>query len=151
MFTLAQFTSVPLLVPRLTGDHRESVILELCQQLASSGRIENAEIFSRVVMEHEELAPAVFDGVAFPLAHRGAFTEMSFAIGLASPPIHWGAPHAPLVHTVVLFAVPTVEEKRYLSLVLAFSHFLKDQKSFGALRACERPEEMLEVLGQVRF
>ena len=151
MNTLAQYTSLPLLVPRLTGDHRESVIAELCQRMAGCGRIENAETFSRAVMEHEELAPAVFDGVAFPLAHKGAFKELSFAIGLAPQPIHWGTPHAPLVHTVVLFAVPTAEEKRYLSLVLAFSNFLKDQKSFATLRTAGRPEEMLEVLGKVRF
>jgi len=151
MNTLAQFTSLPLLVPRLAGDHRESVIAELCRRLAGAGRIENAETFSRAVMEHEALAPAVFDGVAFPLAHKGAFKELSFATGLAPQPIHWGSPHAPLVHTVVLFAVPATEENRYLPLVLAFSNFLKDGKSIAALRACARPEDMLEVLNQIRF
>jgi mannitol/fructose-specific phosphotransferase system IIA component (Ntr-type) len=151
MTSLAQFTEPGLLVPRLTGDHRESVITELCRRLEKSGRIDSIETFSRAVMEHEELAAAVFDGVAFPLAHKGAFKELSFAMGLAPQPIHWGAPHAPLVHTVVLFAVPVPEEKQYLSLVLAFSNLLKDGKTLVALRACARPEEMLEILGRIRF
>jgi mannitol/fructose-specific phosphotransferase system IIA component (Ntr-type) len=101
-------------------------------------------------MEHDEMAPAVFDGVAFPLAHKGAFKELSFAVGLVPQPIHWGTPHAPLVHTVVLFAVPMADEKRYLSLVLAFSSLLKDAAMFAALRNCVRPEEMLEAFGRIR-
>jgi mannitol/fructose-specific phosphotransferase system IIA component (Ntr-type) len=151
MTTLAQFTEAALLVPRLAGDHRESVIAELSQRLKNLGRIDSVETFNIAVMEHEELAPAIFDGVAFPLAHKGAFKELSFAVGLAPQPIHWGTPHAPLVHTVVLFAVPPSEEKRYFSLVFAFSNFLKDGKKFTALRACVRPEEMLEVLGRIHF
>jgi len=151
MTTLAQFTEAGLLIPHLAGDHRESVIAELCRRLKQFGRIDDAETFSRAVMEHDELAPAVFDGVAFPLTHKGAFQKLSFAVGLAPQPIHWGTPHAPLVHTVVLFAVPTPEENHYLSLGLAFSNLLKDEKNFAALRACVRPEEMLDVLGRVRF
>ena len=151
MKTLAQYTAAGLLIPRLAGDHRESVIAELSQQLKLAGRIDDAEAFGRAVMEHEEVAPAVFDGVAFPLTHKGAFQELSFAIGLAPQPIHWGTAHAPLVQTIVLFAVPTAEEKHYLSLVLAFSGFLKDKKTFAVLQACVQPEEMLEVLGQICF
>lgn len=151
MTSLAQYTEPELLVPRLAGDHRESVVAELCRRLQNSGRIDNAEAFSRAVLEHEELAPAIFDGVAFPLAHKGAFKELSFSIGLAPQPIPWGTPHAPLVQTVVLFAVPAAEEKKYLSLVLAFSNLLKDGKTFADLRACARAEEMLEVLGRIRF
>jgi mannitol/fructose-specific phosphotransferase system IIA component (Ntr-type) len=65
MKTLAQFTEAGLLIPRLAGEHRESVIAELCQRLKNSGRIDNAETFSRAVMEHEELATATLI-VAFP-------------------------------------------------------------------------------------
>jgi mannitol/fructose-specific phosphotransferase system IIA component (Ntr-type) len=151
MTTLDQFTEAGLLIPRLAGDHRESIITELCQRLKQTGRIDDVETFRRAVIEHEEIAPAVFDGVAFPLAHKGAFKELSFAVGLAPQPIHWGTPHAPLVHTVVLFAVPISEEKRYLSLVLSFSKFLKDGPVLVALGACVRPEEMLEVLGEISF
>lgn len=151
MITLSQFTEAGLLIPSLAGDHRESVIAELCQRLQMCGRIDHAETFSRAVMEHEELAPTVFDGVAFALAHKGASDQLSFAVGLAPRPIHWGAPHAPLVNTIVLFAVPPAEEKRYPFMVLAFSGFLKDQKSFAELRECVRPEQMLEVLGRIRF
>ena len=151
MTTLAQFTEAGLLTPRLAGGHRESVIVELSQRLKQAGRIDDVDAFGRAVMEHDELAPAVFDGVAFPLAHKGAYREISFAIGLVPAPFHWGLPHAPLVHTVVLFAVPILEEKRYLSLVLAFSNFLKNGAAFAVLRASTRPEEMLEALGRVRI
>ncbi len=151
MTTLAQFTEAGLLIPCLAGNHRESIIAELCQGLKQSRRIDDLETFRRAVMEHDEMAPAIFDGVAFPLAHKGAFKELSFAIGLSPQPVPWGAPPALLVHTVVLFAVPLSEAKRYLSLVLAFSNFLKDAATFATLRASTRPEEMLEVLRRIRF
>jgi hypothetical protein len=35
--------------------------------------------------------------------------------------------------------------------VLAFSNFLKDGKKFAVLRGCGRAEDMLEILGQIRF
>ena len=151
MNTLAQFTQAGLLIPCLVGDHRESVIAELSQLLHIAGGVDSAETFSRAVMEHEELAPAIFDGVAFPLAHKGACQGILFAAGLAPRPIHWGAPHAPLVHTVVLFVVPPSEEMQYASLVFAFSNLLKDGSMVAALRACVQPEEMLDVLGGIRF
>lgn len=146
---LAEFTSRELLVPRLSGNRRESILSELCRRLEDSGQIDHAETFCRAVMEHEELAPAVFDGVAFSLAHKGAIKKLSFAMGLAPQPVLWGRPHAPLVRTAVLFAVPATEEKNYLSLVTAFANFLKNGKAVTALQACARPEEMLEVLGQI--
>ena len=122
--TLAQFTPAGLLIPRLAGEHRESVITQLAQRLRTAGGIEDAEVFAHAVLEHEALAPQ---------------------------PIHWGSPQAPLVHTVVLFAVPPSEEKRYFPLVLAFSNFLKDAKTLAALRGCTQPEEMQEVLGRICF
>lgn len=55
-----------------------------------------------------------------------------------------------MIHTVLLFAVPLSEGQCYLSLVLTFSSFLKDEMAFSALRRCLQPEEMLTVLGHVR-
>ena len=146
MIDLAQFTEPGLLVPRLAGDRRENVINELCRRLEAAGRVENAGAFARAVMEHEEFAPAVFDGVAFLLAHKGAVKELSFSVGCVSQPIRWGSSHGDLVNTVVLFAVPAAEERHYSTLVLAFSRLLKAQEKFATLHACARPEEMLAVL-----
>ena len=146
MIDLAQFTESGLLVPRLAGDQRENVINELCRRLEETGRVENAGAFARAVMEHEELAPAVFDGVAFLLAHKGAVKELSFAVGCAAQPIHWRSSPGALVNTVVLFAVPSAAERSYATLVLAFSSLLNEQEKFATLHACARPEEMLDVL-----
>jgi len=149
--TLAEFTSSQLLVPCLKGDHRESVVAELSQRLAEAGRLDDSDMFTRAVLKHEELAPAVFDGVAFPMAHDGALREMAFAVGLAPQPIPWGGPHSPRVRAVVLLAVPVAEANRQIPLVLAFCKFLGDSFAFTSLRACRKPEEMLAVLERIRF
>ena len=103
-------------------------------------------------------------------ARGRAVKELSFAAGLSRQGIRWGAGRSPcgvgvcassgglpcftprgepVVHTVVLFAVPLAEGQTYLSLVVTFSSFMKDETAFSALRRCVRPEAMLNVLEQV--
>ena len=149
--TLAQFTEPTLLVPCLLSDRCDGTIIELSKRLENTECIANADSFANAVLEHEALASAVFDGVAFPLARGRAVKELSFAVGLAPRSIRWGTRFAPLVHAVVLFAVPLSEGPRYLALVLTFTSLLKDGMTLSALRCCVRPEEMLDVLGQVRL
>jgi PTS system fructose-specific IIA component len=148
--TLGQFTEPKLLVPRLLSDRQESVITELSQRLENAARIENAPAFTRAVLEHESLASAVFDGVAFPLARGRAVNRLSFAIGLAQQSMRWGIGNAPRVHTVFLFAVPLSEGQHYLSLVQTISSFTRDEMAFSTLRRCTQPEAMLGVLNAVR-
>ena len=147
---LGQFTESRLLVPCLLSEWRDGAISELSQRLENAGRIENASAFTRAVLDHESLVSAVFDKVAFPLARGKAVKELSFALGLSQQGIRWGAGRKPVVHTVILFAVPLPEGERYLSLVLTISSFLKDEMAFAALRRCAQPEEMWTVLQHVR-
>jgi mannitol/fructose-specific phosphotransferase system IIA component (Ntr-type) len=147
--TLAQFTEPNLLVPRLLSESRDHAVAELSNRLENVGRIENARAFMQAVLNHESLVSAVFDEVAFPLARGTAVKELSFAIGLSQPGICWGVSRAPTVHVVVLFAVPLSAEQNYLSLVMSFANFLKDEIAFSALRGCAQPEDMFTVLKHV--
>ena len=147
---LGQFTEPTLLVPRLLSEWRDSAISELSQRLESAGCVENASAFTHAVLDHESLVSAVFDEVAFPLARGKAVKELSFALGLSQQGIRWGVRRTPVVHTVILFAVPVPEGQRYLSLVLTVSSFLKDEMAFSALRRCTKPDEMWTVLNHVR-
>lgn len=148
--TLAQFTEPKLLVPRLLGERQEDVIVELAKRLQSAERIENAGRFVQALMAQESLAAAVLGDVAFPHARGRAVKKLSFALGLSQQGIRWGVGRSPVVHTVVLFAVPLSEGQTYLSLVVTFSSFMKDETAFSALRRCVRLEAMLNVLEQVR-
>jgi mannitol/fructose-specific phosphotransferase system IIA component (Ntr-type) len=147
---LGQFTESKLLVPCLLSEWRDCAISELSQRLENAGRIEDASVFTRAVLDHESLGSAVFDKVAFPLARDKAVKELSFALGLSPQGIRWGVGRKPFVHTVILFAVPLPEGQRYLSLVLTISSFLKDEMAFAALRGCAQSEEMWTVLQHVR-
>lgn len=148
--TLAQFTEPKLLVPRLLSERQEDVIVELAKRLQSAERIENAGGFAQALMAQESLAAAVLGDVAFPHARGRAVKKLSFALGLSQPGIRWGLGRSPVVHTVALFAVPLSEGQTYLSLVVAFSSFMKDETAFSGLRRCVRPEAMLSVLDRVR-
>jgi mannitol/fructose-specific phosphotransferase system IIA component (Ntr-type) len=148
--TLAQFTEPKLLVPRLVSDHREAAIIELSSRLEIAGRIENANSFGEAALAHELVASAVFDDVAFPLARGQAVRELSFALGLSPRGIRWRTERDPVIYVVVLFAVPLSGGQPYLSLVVTFSKFLRDDAGFATLRQCARSEEMFAALQQVR-
>jgi mannitol/fructose-specific phosphotransferase system IIA component (Ntr-type) len=147
---LGQFTEPKLLVPRLLSEWRDSTISILSQRLESAQRIENATAFTHAVLDHESEASAVFDEAAFPLARRRDVKELSFAIGLSEQGVRWGTRRTPVVHMVVLSAVPLSEGQRFISLVLTLSSLIKDKMAFSALRRCTQPEEMLTVLSQIR-
>ena len=147
---LGQFTELRLLVPQLFSEWRDGAISELSQRLESAGRVENANAFASAVLDHESSGSAVFDQTAFPLARSETVKELSFALGLSSPGVRWGAGRTPIVRAVILFAVPPSEERTYLSLVLTFARFSNDEKSFSDLQCCAQPGQMLAVLNQVR-
>jgi mannitol/fructose-specific phosphotransferase system IIA component (Ntr-type) len=150
MTSLARYTEPSLLLPRLAGANHDNILIEMTKQLEEAGRISDASGFVNAVLAHDALALTVFDGVAFPLGRGTMVNELSLAVGLMPQPVHWGTPHAPMAHTVMLIAAPISCETSYLPLVPAFCKFLKDQKALLALRQCSRPEEMLAVLDQVR-
>jgi mannitol/fructose-specific phosphotransferase system IIA component (Ntr-type) len=147
---LGQFTEPRLLVPRLLSEWRDSTISVLSQRLESAQRIEDATAFTHAVLDHESRVSAVFDEVAFPLARSQDVKELSFALGLSQQGVRWGTGRTPVVHMVVLSAVPLSEGQRYIGLVLTLSSLLKDEMAFAALRRCTQPEEMWTVLNHVR-
>jgi len=109
---LGQFTEPKLLVPRLLSEWRDGAISELSQRLKSAGRVENATAFTHAVLDHESLVSAVYDEVAFPLARGKAVKELSFALRLSQQGVRWGTGRTPVVHNVILFAVPLSEGQR---------------------------------------
>jgi mannitol/fructose-specific phosphotransferase system IIA component (Ntr-type) len=147
---LGQFTEPKLLVPRLLSEWRDSTISILSQRLESAQRIENATAFTHAVLDHESLVSPVFDKAAFPVARGADVKELSFAMGLSEQGVRWGTEQTPVVHMVVLLAVPPSEGQRFISLVLSLSNLLKDEMAFSVLRRCTQPEEMLTVLSHIR-
>jgi mannitol/fructose-specific phosphotransferase system IIA component (Ntr-type) len=143
--SLFRFTETALLVPRLAASHHESIIIELANRLESAGRIESSPVYVDAVLAHEELASAVFDDVAFPVAHSKTVKELSFAFGITPQPLHWRTIGAPVISMVVLIAVPFAEEVGYLSLLTSFCDFLKNKTTVSQLKHCVRSEEISEI------
>jgi mannitol/fructose-specific phosphotransferase system IIA component (Ntr-type) len=149
--TLGQFTEPKLLIPQLECATKETALAELSKRLTGAGRVDNADVFLSAVLEHDALAPAVFERVAVALARGQQVKVLSFALGLSSHGIRWNVVGAPVVSAVFLFAVPQSAGELYLSLVLTLSGFISDTAAFSTLRRCREPEEMLDVLNAVRI
>jgi len=148
---LAQFTEPNLLLPHMVSEGREAAIIELSGRLENAGRVEDANAFALAVLKHDSQVSAVFDAVAFPLARVSVVKELSFAFGLSQRGMLWGTGKAPIVHAVILFAVPISAGQDHLSLVVTFSKLLNDKMTFSALQRCAQPAEMFIALQQVHI
>lgn len=149
--TLAQFTEVKLLVPRLLSDRQDGAIRELTKRLETTGRIGNAAGFLEAVLQREVELPTFLEGVAVPHARGGAVNKLSVAVGLSVPGIPWGCDNRRLAEIVFLFAVPLSGARTYLSLLSGLSSLIQDEMACTALKRATQPEAMLSVLQNVRL
>jgi|SRR5581483_265319 PTS system fructose-specific IIC component/PTS system nitrogen regulatory IIA component len=150
--TLGQFTEPRLLIPRLLADRPDQAVRELAARLESCDRIGSARRFADVILAGEDRAPSLAArSVAVPHARGGDVQKLSVAVGIAPQGIFWDRNSGEIVNAVFLFAVPLIEAGRYLSLLSGLSALIHDEMAFSALTRATQPEEMLEVLRQVRL
>jgi mannitol/fructose-specific phosphotransferase system IIA component (Ntr-type) len=150
--TFGQFTEPRLLVPRLLSDRGDRAVHELARRLEATGRIHSAKAFVSAVLERDAaLSMVIADGVVAPHARGGAVTRLSVAVGLSENGIPWGKNGRTAARAIFLFAVPLGDAAGFLSLLSGLSTLIQDEMAFLALRRATQPEEMLNVLNQIRL
>ena len=150
--TLADFTSLKLMIPALAGPDAPSVIQELSQALEQDQRIPELLPFYHAALNREYLAGTEMGaGMAFPHARLSTLPEVCFALGRSDAPLAWG-PHAVRpVRLVFLLAVPATDATQYLLLISGLARLGSDEKLVAQLHAARDPEGLLAVLRQVEL
>lgn len=150
--TLADFTSLHLIIPRLGGRDVPGVLKELTLALQQEDRVPDVLPFYHAVLNREYLATTnAANGLAFPHARLPGVKDISFAFGRTERPIAWHAGGGETVKMVFLIAVPATESTLYLRLVAGFAGLSKNPSLFDQLRHEESPHGILEVFRQVRL
>src|ERR1017187_6843466 len=145
---LGEFTELSLLVPQLVGADQASAIHALSHRLQGAGRIEDSLTFFQAALQRDYLSSsAVEGGVAFPHARGHGIHRFSLALGLSKEGIHWR--DGSQVHAVFLLGVPSVETQLYLAVGSALARQSRLGGWLTTLLACNRPEEMLDMLSNV--
>lgn len=146
--TVGELTESSLLVPQLLVADQASAIHALSHRLQSAGRIEDSLTFFQAALQRDYLSSSAIEGgVAFPHARGHGINRFSLALGLSKEGVHWR--DGSQVHAVFLIGVPSVEAQLYLTVVSALVRQSRLGGWLTTLMACNRPEELLQVLNDV--
>ena len=146
--TVGDFTELSLLVPQLLGADQATAIHALSNRLHGAGRIEDSLTFFQEALQRDYLSSSAIEGgVAFPHARGHGIHRFSVALGLSKEGVHWR--DGSQVHAVFLIGVPSVEAQLYLAVGSALARQSRLGGWFTTLMACNRPEELLDMLNKV--
>jgi mannitol/fructose-specific phosphotransferase system IIA component (Ntr-type) len=150
--TLADFTSVSMIIPQLRGQDTASVIQELSQALQLGKRVPDLLPFYQAALNQEFLVSSDMEaGMAFPHARLPGLKELAFAVGRSQSPLDWGAKNTCSVRLVFLIAVPATDSTQYLLLNSGLARLAKDSQLVNRLHAARDASQMLETFQQIKL
>ena len=116
--TLADFTSVGMIVPALQSRDVAGVIQELAMVMQREGRVPDLLPFYHAALNREFLVSTGMEaGMAFPHARLPGLKDLSFAFGRSPIPLPWGGGSTRSVKLVFLIAVPATEATQQFLLL----------------------------------
>jgi mannitol/fructose-specific phosphotransferase system IIA component (Ntr-type) len=150
--SLADYTRLALIVPRLREEDTAGIISELSQALQREGCVPDVLPFYQAALNQELLTNSALDcGFAFPHARLGGIKRLQFAFGRSPEPIVWGAKSLWPVQFIFLLAVPATDAAGYLHLLASLSRLAQQPERLAQLRSAESAEAILAALGKIRL
>ena len=150
--SLADYTRLALIVPRLRERDAAGIISELSQVLQRQGCVPDVLPFYHAALNQELLAnSALACGLAFPRARLSGIKRLQFAFGRTAEPIAWGAKSSWPVQLIFLLAVPATDAAGYLHLLASLARLGQQPEHLAQLRAAESTEAILAVLDKTRM
>jgi mannitol/fructose-specific phosphotransferase system IIA component (Ntr-type) len=150
--SLADYTRLPLIVPRLRERETAGVIKELSQLLQQEGCVPDVLPFYNEALNREFLVnTAMENGFAFPHARLSGVSRMYFALGRSREPLVWGAKGSLPVNFVFLVSVPATDAASYLQLLSGLLRLGQHREWLQRLHSAGSAREIFGVLEQVKL
>jgi mannitol/fructose-specific phosphotransferase system IIA component (Ntr-type) len=150
--TLARFTSLELIAPRMQSRDAATAVAELSTLMRNQGRIENLPAFSNAVIKREQLgSTAISAGCAIPHARVASLDRLSFALGRSTNPLPWFGQGSNPVRLVFLLAVPENDARTYLEAISGLARLSQDPFRMEGLIEASDQQEMFDILHQVHL
>jgi len=148
--SLADYTSLELLLPKLQSRDSAQALKELCGRLEYAGKVPNSALFYNAVMAREKLSStATSPGWAMPHSRIQGLSELSFALGMSPEPMEWLGNSAVPVSMIFLFAVPETEIGSYLRVISGLARLNRKPALLSELLRVVDSQAMLELLRQI--
>jgi mannitol/fructose-specific phosphotransferase system IIA component (Ntr-type) len=150
-FTLADFTSLRLIIPFLSGQEATAAIRELSAALQREGRVPDASLFIQSALDRELLFGTVTEpGWAIPHALVKGLNEPCFALGRWPSPKIWTNSNR-RVSLVFLFAIPETDVQAYMNLIVSLGRLSNGTQLVEQLHKAGTALEILNVLKQTKL
>jgi mannitol/fructose-specific phosphotransferase system IIA component (Ntr-type) len=147
--TLADFTSLALIIPALQGRTNRAVVQELADALH---RVEGAtgHLFASLTALNYKLLTGISldGGAACPQVKLAGVDHPRFALGRSTEPLHWRASFYPPIEFVFLVIKPVKDGDDSKQLFIALTALKGNAAQLNQLRAATAAEDLLAVLTQ---
>ena len=131
-----------------TATSKEALINDLIDRLNTCGDVSDLEGLRTAILARESLmSTGIGLGVGAPHARISSVRDMILAVAVNSIPLEdYESIDGQPVKIVFLVAGRPDQQSRYVRLLAALSHVVKDEEKRSALMAATRPDEILTLL-----
>jgi PTS system nitrogen regulatory IIA component len=136
---ISRFSSCSLMIPRLAGETKEEVIVELAKKMEAEGYVDKGDRLATAALRRETIiSTAVDHNLAFPHVRGVEGGGLTLALGISKKGIHFDDPKAPVTKIVFFLTIPTAASAFYLKLLagLAETFMVPDNR-----KALMEPED----------
>jgi nitrogen PTS system EIIA component len=144
---LVDILSPDSILVELKSQDKKGVLAELCDLLASRGKLPGPQQMVDVLLEREALgSTGIGQGVAIPHGKTSAVKEQVAALGISRRGIDFDALDGESVYIVFLLIAPAEAAGNHLKALAKISRLLKDRFFRQALRDAKSPDEILRIV-----
>ena len=144
---IARFSAKTLMIAKLEGADRESVITEMAVRLESEGFVNKAApLIERALRREALFSTAVDHGLAFPHVRGVEGGALTLAVGLKSKGILFDGPKGALSRIFFFMVIPTSASSFYLKLLAGLTETFMDSEARQALLASKDDADMWKAL-----
>ncbi len=145
---IERFSTMELMIPRLTGNTREEVLGEFCSKMEAEGYVDNgARLLDEALRREAIVSTAVGHGLAFPHVRSVEGGGLTLSLGLHPKGVRFDPAARTLTRIFFFMVIPTAASAFYLKLLAGLSQVFRDETARDKLlEASESAEKLWKAL-----
>lgn len=144
---VVDFLSREGVVADLAGKDKKSVLGELAEALAGTGRVPSVSAAVQVLLERERLgSTGIGEGIAIPHGKLKELDEVIAAFGRSREGVDFDSMDGAPVHLFFLLLAPESSASAHLKALARISRLLKDRGFRDDLLRAQGREELFELI-----
>ena len=146
---LSTLISPDLVFPRISGGNRRAVLRFFAERIADHEALDSRALLESLEEREELGSTGIGGGVAIPHCRLPDLGEAVLAVGIADPPVAFGATDGQPVQLFFVIVSPRSDPQQNLRLLAAISRWVGGEGNVQRLLELPSVPAMIELLAQV--